>query len=148
VIEQLQGAPIPASVLETEVLPARIQRYHPADLDTLCGAGEVIWRGLEPLGAHDGRIALYLPGRYPLLAKCLLEAGFTAGSRGYLKRKTPSILAGVISLLLHILMCPVMMRFLSVMSAASIIPTVARQVPIITRQVSNIAHPVQGGSIK
>ena len=68
VIEQLQGVPIPASVLETEVLPARIEKYHPADLDTLCAAGEVIWRGLEPLGSNDGRIALYLTDRYKLLA--------------------------------------------------------------------------------
>lgn len=68
VIEQLQGAPIPASVLETEILPARIERYRPADLDALCAAGEVIWRGLNPLGPHDGRIALYLTDRYRLLA--------------------------------------------------------------------------------
>jgi ATP-dependent helicase Lhr and Lhr-like helicase len=67
VIEQLQGAPLPASVLETEILPARITRYSPGDLDTLCAAGEVIWRGVEPLGPHDGRIALYLPDKYRLL---------------------------------------------------------------------------------
>ncbi|HEY1250850.1 MAG TPA: helicase-related protein, partial [Thermoanaerobaculia bacterium] len=68
-IEQLQGCPIPASVLETEVLPARVERYRPSDLDALCAAGEVVWRGLEPLGPSDGRIALYLPDRLPLLAR-------------------------------------------------------------------------------
>jgi ATP-dependent Lhr-like helicase len=68
VIEQLEGAPIPASALEREVLPARIKGYKPADLDTLCAAGEVLWRGIEPIGASDGRIALYLTERYPLLA--------------------------------------------------------------------------------
>jgi len=68
VIEQLQGAPIPASVLENEILPARVENYHPSDLDALCAAGEVIWRGLEPLGPNDGRIALYLTDRYRLLA--------------------------------------------------------------------------------
>jgi ATP-dependent Lhr-like helicase len=59
-IEQLQGAAIPASVLETEVLPARVAEYQPAMLDTLMAAGEVAWAGVEPLGGRDGRIALYL----------------------------------------------------------------------------------------
>ncbi len=68
VVEQLQGAPVPASVLETEVLPARLSGYKPADLDLLCAAGEVLWRGTSPLGPHDGRIALFLPDRYRLLA--------------------------------------------------------------------------------
>jgi ATP-dependent helicase Lhr and Lhr-like helicase len=59
-IEQLQGAPLPISVLEAEVLPARVEGYRPADLDLLMGAGEVVWLGVEPLGDRDGRIALYL----------------------------------------------------------------------------------------
>ena len=59
-IEQLQGAAIPASVLEREVLPARVDDYSPAMLDTLMAAGEVVWVGVEPLGERDGRIALYL----------------------------------------------------------------------------------------
>jgi ATP-dependent Lhr-like helicase len=60
VIEQLQGVPIAASVLDTEILAARIHDYSPAMLDTLLGAGEVAWIGIEPLGDRDGRIALYL----------------------------------------------------------------------------------------
>jgi ATP-dependent Lhr-like helicase len=67
VIENLQGAPIPASVLETEILPARILGYKPADLDTLIAAGEVVWCGLEPIGEKDGRIALCLAEKLPLL---------------------------------------------------------------------------------
>ena len=59
-IEQLQGVPIPASVLESEVLPARVDDYEPAQLDRLMAAGEVVWVGVEPLGERDGRIALYL----------------------------------------------------------------------------------------
>jgi ATP-dependent Lhr-like helicase len=59
-IEQLQGAAIPASVLEREILPARVANFQPAMLDTLMAAGEVIWAGVEPLGERDGRIALYL----------------------------------------------------------------------------------------
>ena len=60
VIEQLQGVPIAASVLENEVLAARVNNYSPAMLDTLLGAGEVTWMGVEPLGERDGRVALYL----------------------------------------------------------------------------------------
>ncbi len=57
-IGQLQGAPIPASVLETDVLPARLEGYRPSDLDELIVAGEVVWLGVEPLGTSDGRVVL------------------------------------------------------------------------------------------
>jgi len=60
VIETLQGYPMAASIFETEILSARIEEYKPSDLDTLTSAGEVVWRGVEPLGERDGRIALYL----------------------------------------------------------------------------------------
>ncbi len=66
-IESLQGAPLPASLLESAILPARLARYLPADLDTLVAAGEVAWCGLDSLGEHDGRIALYLSDRMPQL---------------------------------------------------------------------------------
>ena len=59
-IEQLQGCAVPASILETEILPARIEGYRPADLDLLCATGEVVWCGLEPIGDRDGRIVLFL----------------------------------------------------------------------------------------
>ena len=67
VIEQLQGTALVGSVLETEILPTRVKNYAPADLDELFVAGEVVWRGLEPLGPNDGRIALYLTDHYPIL---------------------------------------------------------------------------------
>ncbi len=63
VIENLQGAPLPASILETEILPARLAGYKSADLDTLIAAGELVWVGLEPLGERDGRVGLYLAER-------------------------------------------------------------------------------------
>ena len=63
-IENLQGAPLPASILETEILAARIDGYSPADLDALCAAGEVVWRGVEPVGDRDGRVALYLTDHF------------------------------------------------------------------------------------
>ncbi|UCF68220.1 MAG: DEAD/DEAH box helicase, partial [Acidobacteriota bacterium] len=75
VIEQLQGAGLPASILESDVLAARVQDYDKALLDELCAAGEVIWRGLEPLGPADGRLALYLTEDYPRLAPPPVPAG-------------------------------------------------------------------------
>ncbi len=62
-IESLQGAALPASILETEILPARISGYKQADLDTLIAAGEVTWVGLDALGERDGRVGLYLAER-------------------------------------------------------------------------------------
>jgi ATP-dependent Lhr-like helicase len=67
-IELLEGAAMPASVLEREVLPRRVPGYRPGDLDALLASGEVVWAGLEPIGANDGRIALYLAEHEPLLA--------------------------------------------------------------------------------
>jgi ATP-dependent Lhr-like helicase len=67
-IEQLQGAPLPASVLETEILSARVEAYRPSDLDLLMGAGEVVWLGVGPLGDRDGRVALYLSDHVRTLA--------------------------------------------------------------------------------
>jgi ATP-dependent Lhr-like helicase len=68
-IENLQGAPLPASLLESSILPARVSGYDPAGLDTLIAAGEVAWAGVEPIGERDGRIALYLADKLPLLAQ-------------------------------------------------------------------------------
>ena len=68
-VESLQGAPIPATLLESSVLPSRISGYDPAGLDTLVAAGEVAWAGVEPLGERDGRIALFLADKLQLLAQ-------------------------------------------------------------------------------
>ncbi len=67
VIENLQGAPLPASLLESSILSARLAGYDPSGLDTLIAAGEVTWAGVEPMGERDGRIALYLADKLPLL---------------------------------------------------------------------------------
>jgi ATP-dependent Lhr-like helicase len=57
-IAQLQGASIPASIVESEVLRSRVRGYRPADLDALCASGDVVWMGAGGIGADDGRIAL------------------------------------------------------------------------------------------
>ena len=56
------GLPIPASVLERDVLPARVPGYQPRLLDELGALGEVAWVGRGSLGRDDGRIALFRPG--------------------------------------------------------------------------------------
>ncbi len=66
-IEQLAGAPMPASVLERDVLPVRVRAYSPAWLDELMAAGDVVWVGRGPIGSGDGRVALYLRDTAALL---------------------------------------------------------------------------------
>src|SRR5207237_5376981 len=67
VVTQRQGAPIPASVRERDVLPARVSDYAPRLLDELMAAGEVMWVGAGALGRDDGKVALYLRGDAHLL---------------------------------------------------------------------------------
>ncbi len=66
VVDQLAGVGVPASVLERDVLPARVPGYQPRLLDELGAMGEVAWMGRGSLGRDDGRIALYRPGREAL----------------------------------------------------------------------------------
>jgi ATP-dependent helicase Lhr and Lhr-like helicase len=58
VVERLAGAPVPASALETLVLPARVPGYSPALLDELTSAGEVVWSGAGALPGGDGWLVL------------------------------------------------------------------------------------------
>ncbi|MEU6780963.1 ATP-dependent helicase [Nonomuraea angiospora] len=66
-IEQLQGAAVPASALETLVLPARVPGYHPALLDELTSSGEVMWAGQGSLPGGDGWVSLFYADTAPLL---------------------------------------------------------------------------------
>ncbi|MER7519778.1 ATP-dependent helicase [Streptomyces sp. NPDC126499] len=90
-IEQLQGAPVPASALEKLVLPSRVRDYSPALLDELTTTGEVIWAGAGALPGKDGWISLYLadaaplllPPAHPLELTGLHESVLTTLSGGY-----------------------------------------------------------------
>ena len=62
VVDQLAGLPIPASVLERDVLPARVPGYQPRLLDELGAMGEVAWVGRGSLGRDDGRVVLLSAG--------------------------------------------------------------------------------------
>ncbi|MDQ2851957.1 MAG: DEAD/DEAH box helicase, partial [Actinomycetota bacterium] len=59
-VEQLAGARVPASALETLVLPARVVGYTPALLDELTSGGEVLWQGHAALPGDDGWVSLHL----------------------------------------------------------------------------------------
>ncbi|MDY0913359.1 ATP-dependent helicase [Rathayibacter festucae] len=60
VIDQLAGAPIPASAWESLILPARVRDYSPAMLDELTATGEVLWAGAGTLPGNDGWVSLHL----------------------------------------------------------------------------------------
>jgi ATP-dependent Lhr-like helicase len=67
VLGQLQGAPLTASALELDVLPARLRGYSPSHLDALCTSGDVVWVGSGAIGAADGRVRLYFRDQVRLL---------------------------------------------------------------------------------
>ncbi|WP_326828598.1 ATP-dependent helicase [Streptosporangium sp. NBC_01810] len=66
-IEQLQGSAVPASALETLILPSRVPGYDPSLLDELTASGEVIWAGQGSLPGGDGWVSLYFADTAPLL---------------------------------------------------------------------------------
>jgi ATP-dependent Lhr-like helicase len=95
-IERLQGAVFPASVLETDILPARIPGYREQDLDALISAGEVVWAGVSPLGERDGKLSLFLAEDLPLLrppAGPELNGEFHQAIRGALQIRGASFFA-------------------------------------------------------
>jgi ATP-dependent Lhr-like helicase len=73
VVEQLAGALVPASALESLVLPARVRDYSPAMLDELTSAGEVLWAGAGGLPGGDGWISLVPADLAPMLLPEPLE---------------------------------------------------------------------------
>jgi ATP-dependent Lhr-like helicase len=84
VLGMLSGAAIAASVLEADVLPARITGYRPADLDALCTAGDVVWVGAGALGANDGRIRVVFRDQAPMLVPPAIELDATPVHRALL----------------------------------------------------------------
>ena len=65
-VRRLQGAEIPASVLERDVLADRVEEAG-QHLDQLMMEGEVVWIGRGPLGPKDGKLALYFRSQLPAL---------------------------------------------------------------------------------
>ncbi|WP_424807616.1 ATP-dependent helicase [Rhodococcus sp. 27YEA15] len=59
VVDQLAGVPVPASALESLILPSRVRDYTPAMLDELTSTGEVLWSGSGAISGKDGWVALH-----------------------------------------------------------------------------------------
>ncbi|WP_338537884.1 ATP-dependent helicase [Janibacter terrae] len=60
VVEQLSGVPVPASALESLVLPARVDDTVGPILDDLMATGQVLWAGQGSLPGDDAWISLHL----------------------------------------------------------------------------------------
>lgn len=88
-IEQLQGAPVPASALEKLVLPSRVGGYTPALLDELTTTGEVVWAGAGALPGKDGWVSLHLADTAPLLLPQPLPLEVTAVHESLLTALAP-----------------------------------------------------------
>lgn len=58
-VDQLAGAIVPASGLESLILSARVRDYEPAILDELTATGEIVWAGHGPLAGGDGWVSLH-----------------------------------------------------------------------------------------
>ena len=72
-VDRLQGADIPASVLERDVLATRLDEGAAQVLDQLMLEGQVVWIGRGPLGPRDGKVALY--ARHQVAQLALEPAG-------------------------------------------------------------------------
>jgi ATP-dependent helicase Lhr and Lhr-like helicase len=75
VLEPLQGAELPASILESQILAARLPDYDADDLDSLFASGELVWIARRSRGAHDGWIRLFLADNLSLLLEPPAENG-------------------------------------------------------------------------
>ena len=67
IVRQLQGYPVAASALESDILAVRM-RYDPAMLDQLMLAGDIVWVGHGSLGPRDGKLALFFREQLSKLA--------------------------------------------------------------------------------
>ncbi len=66
-VEQLEGLALPYSTLVDEILPSRVQAFHPRLLDELGAMGALVWVGAGSLGKRDGKIRLYRREQVPFL---------------------------------------------------------------------------------
>ena len=53
-LQQMRGVPAPGTIWERDLLPLRLAAFEPAELEDLCGRGEVVWAGS---GGKDPRRA-------------------------------------------------------------------------------------------
>ncbi|WP_422126618.1 DEAD/DEAH box helicase [Thioalkalivibrio sulfidiphilus] len=67
VVAQLEGLPLPWSLLAEVILPARVSGFTLEMLDMAAATGQVVWVGVGAQGPRDGRVTLYRRERAPLL---------------------------------------------------------------------------------
>ena len=77
VIEQLAGAALPASAVESLILAPRVRGYQPGMLDELLSSGEVIWSGAGAISAHDGWVVFHHADTAPLTLAAPAELDLT-----------------------------------------------------------------------
>ena len=82
VIEQLAGCAVPASSLESLVLPSRVADYQPSMLDELTATGEVLWAGHGGLPGSDGWVSLHMADTAHLTLPDHGELEHVGGPRG------------------------------------------------------------------
>jgi ATP-dependent Lhr-like helicase len=61
-LQQLRAAPVVGQTWERDVLPLRLARYDPAELEALCQSGEVIWVGSGGADPRRGRTRFLFRG--------------------------------------------------------------------------------------
>jgi ATP-dependent helicase Lhr and Lhr-like helicase len=94
VVEQLAGVALPASALESLILPSRVAGYTPALLDELTLSGEVLWTGAGALAGNDGWIVLAPAELAPLLLRPEDDADSAETSSGTIEGFIRDALAG------------------------------------------------------
>lgn len=90
VIEQLAGVGLPASLWESQILPARVRDYSSEMLDELLATGAVIWSGQKKLGEDDGLVALHL---HEYAAESFTPAEADQANRSALQQAIVAVLA-------------------------------------------------------
>ncbi|HME78245.1 MAG TPA: ATP-dependent helicase [Mycobacterium sp.] len=84
VIDQLAGVPLPASAIESLVLPPRVRDYSPAMLDELLASGEVVWSGTGSISSGDGWVAFHPGDSAPLTLAAPATIELTAAHQAIL----------------------------------------------------------------
>ena len=94
IVGQLQGYPLAASVLERDILPARLPRYSPRMLDELLSSGDIVWLGAGSLANDDGKVMLFHRASAALLAPRPREIGHADRPASAEHERLREILAG------------------------------------------------------
>src|SRR5262249_8020453 len=61
-LQQLRGLPVPGTVWERDVLPARVTSFEPGDLAARCQGGDVMWVADGARDPRRARIAFFFRG--------------------------------------------------------------------------------------